>query len=371
MLVDGAYREALYFESTEFPPGEDRIPIRPFVLAALPIAMRRGSPLKTPGSLDTGSYRNLMEWQQAMAAWHPGELQVVPLLAEISPAPDRWAGDAATAFSGGVDSCYTAVRYGADAEFRRRLERPLRAGIMVHGLDIPLDGEGEVQFATAFDRSRRILASQGLQALSVATNARELCESSAVDWSTVSHGALIASGLACFERRFTQLLIPSTFVYSQLRTPWASHPITDPLFSSSHVAYLHDGACANKLDKVDAIAASSAVGENLRVCWAGAKKDRNCGHCFKCVVTQACFWLNGVEAPAAFESPASVDELSELPLDSSPNRYLFRYMRSAAMQRGRPDIANALGRALRRPMNRWPKRYIRRKIKGVLRGNRN
>ena len=51
----------------------------------------------------------------------------------------------------------------------------------------------------------------------------------------------------------------------------------------------------------------------------------NCGHCFKCVVTQACFWLNGVDAPGAFESPASVDELSGLPLDSEPNRLGFAF----------------------------------------------
>jgi len=241
---------------------------------------------------------------------------------------------------------------------------------MIHGLDIPLGAEGSGQFLSAFKRSQNILASLGLQALGVATNGREICEAEPVDWGTVSHGILIASSLACFEERFSQMLIPSTFVYSQLQTPWASHPMIDPLFSSSQTAYIHDGAHANKLDKVDTIAPSAAVGENLRVCWSGPRKDENCGHCFKCVVTQACFWLNGVDAPAAFASPAGVDELTKLALTSEANRYLLRYMVATARDRNRPDLAIALARALRQPRNRWPKRYLRKKLKGALRGNR-
>jgi hypothetical protein len=370
-LIDGERRQLLYFESDGFPAGEDRVPLRPFILAALPIAMRRGCPLQIPGSLDTGSYRNLIEWQQAMAGWHPGDMQVVPLAVDVSSAPPAAAeSGAATAFSGGVDSCYTAVRYSQDDDCRRQLEHPLRAGIMVHGMDIPLAGQGATQFDAAFARSQRVLESLGLEALSVATNARDLSEAEGVNWNTAAHGILIASAIACFEARFAQVLIPSTYVYGCLRTPWASHPATDPLFSSSRVAYLHDGAEANKLDKVDVISPYPAVSEQLRVCWSGPRNDGNCGHCFKCVTTQACFWLAGVESPAAFDSPARVEELAAVPLTSEQNRYLLRYMQAAARERKRPDIADALARTLRRPANRWPKRYLRKKLKRALRGDR-
>ena len=352
-LIDREDSRSLYFESDAFFDNAGRIPLRPFAMAALPIAMRRGKPLRIPGRLDIGSYRNLLEWQWAMAAWHPGKLHVVPLHVEVIPAAERpTAASSATAFSGGVDSCYTAARYSQDDEHRRRLEYPLRAGIMVHGMDIPLGGNSAVQFEGAFARSRTILASLGLEVLSVATNARELNDDEGVAWGTAAHGILIASAMACFEDRFSQMLIPSTYSYARLKTPWASHPATDPLFSSSLVAYLHDGAHANKLDKVDVVSSHSAVCEQLRVCWSGPRHDSNCGHCFKCVATQACFWLAGVEAPAAFGSPASLDELATAPLTNKQNRYLFLYMLTAARERSRPDIANALAHALRRPTNR-------------------
>ena len=351
-LIDREYRRSLHFESDAFSDDAKSIPLRPFAMAALPIAMRRAKPLRIPGRLDVGSYRNLLEWQWAMAAWHPGKLHVVPLHVEVVPAAERpTVANSATAFSGGVDSCYTAVRYSQDEEYRRRLEYPLSAGIMVHGMDIPLGGNGAVQFEGAFARSRTILASLKLEALSVATNARELNADEGVAWGTAAHGILIASAMACFEDRFSQILIPSTYAYAHLKTPWASHPATDPLFSSSLVSYLHDGAHANKLDKVDVVSSHSAVCEQLRVCWSGPRHDSNCGHCFKCVATQACFWLAGVEAPPAFGSPANLDELATAPLTNKQNRYLFLYMLAAARGRSRLDIANALALALRRPTN--------------------
>lgn len=374
LLESGRPPVTLFFE-TDFSAVEDPAAmIRPFVLAALPIAMRRGKALAIPHALDSACYRNLMEWQQAMALWHPGELSSVPLSVRVEPARAAAGGSrkpAATAFSGGVDSCYTAVRYSQHDEFKRRLPEPLAAGIMIHGLDIPLTETGHRHFDRAFARSRAILSSHGLDALSVKTNVRDACEAEGVNWGTASHGALIAAALACFESRFATLLIPSTYVYHHLKTPWASNPITDPLFSSAQAQYIHDGAGANKLDKVRAIAGDPAVRRSLRVCWEGPEQDQNCGHCFKCVATQACFWIAGVDSLDAFPSPATLEELARVPLTNAQNRYLFGYMRDRAKAQQQHDVASSLGHAIMRARLRVPKRGMRKKLKKIIHAFKN
>ncbi|MCB0972753.1 MAG: hypothetical protein KDA97_14705, partial [Acidimicrobiales bacterium] len=61
-----------------------------------------------------------------------------------------------------------------------------------------------------------------------------------------------------------------------------------------------------------------AIEQHLRVCWKGDQLDRNCGHCFKCLATQACFWVHGVDDPGAFDDPGTPAELATLEL-ARPN----------------------------------------------------
>lgn len=326
-------------EPAEFVPS-----VRPFLLAFLVPAMIAGDPVHLVGPIDPGTAAGVAEWQEAMASLHRG-LRPVPVTAtrrsEARP-PARTGG--ITAFSGGVDSCFTAVRGRRGTRDRPHRDAELTAGLMVHGFDI--DASDASTFGSAFARSRRILRGVGLDAFALRTDVRRLEAETGCDWEAHGHGIWLAFALSCLEQWFDRTVIPSTYPYDQLRPRWASNPLTDPLLGSATRPVWHDGAAFDKLDKVAALVDCPPVVDNLRVCWQGDALDRNCGRCFKCVVTQACFWIEGVGAPGAFPDAASIDDLAAVALTDAYKVRLGRRMIERSFGRGRPDLAEALTRAL-------------------------
>jgi hypothetical protein len=338
----------IYFEFST--PDHRPYPVRarPFLLAFLLPAMHAGAPLELDLPVDAVTRNNLMEWQEAMVAWNPKQLRVVPIVAPTEPEPERWQRrpDALTAFSGGVDSCFTVWRHIRRQEPALFRTMPLGAGMMVHGFDIPL-AEEEI-FESAWQRSRTLLAAFGLPAYRMATNLRSMDRVPGCEWGLYAHGIWLAAALSCFEPWFDQMLIPSTFSYPLMLFPWGSNPVTDPLFSSATTGYWHDGAAYSKLAKMQAIAGEPSVQRHLRVCWEGRQLDRNCGKCFKCIATKVCFQLSGVEHPEAFPNPCTLAEVAQLPVKHAANDWLLHKMSAEARRQGREPIARALDEALAR-----------------------
>lgn len=328
---------------------------RPFLLAALVPAMRVGAPLRIPWPVDAVTLENLMEWQEAFACWRP-RLRPVPLRADVDVAPvaPRHLRGAVTAFSGGADSCFTVVRHTtADPDVAHRRTR-LVAGVLVHGFEIALDRDAE--FAGAWRSASACLAAFGLRTFRLRTNVRDLESRFDCDWETETHGLAIAAALACYEPLATRLLVPSTYGYARAVVPWASNPTTDPLLGSAAVPLWHDGSAFTRVDKILAIAPHAAVRRTLRVCWEGPRLDRNCGHCFKCVVTQAALRLAGFPDVPAFPDSCTLDEVAALPTTLPSRADLVRLLRDAAATRGDADLAGALDQALApppAPRRRW------------------
>ncbi|MCG8589638.1 MAG: hypothetical protein MJE66_10135 [Proteobacteria bacterium] len=340
---------AVRFRAPEVGAGEFAPGARTATLTWLLPAMRRGLPLRVEAPLDPVSRAQLMLWQEAMASWHPDRLAVVPIDAPAASHPPARPTDgflrALTTFSGGVDSCHTLWRHRvAPGAGGLRVE----AGLLVHGLDIrPSHTEA---YAGALARVRGILEPHGVRALALFTDIRRLEKLFGLSWERQAHGIFLAACLACFESAYEAVLIPATYLYPRLVLPWGSNPVTDPLLGGA-IPYLHDGAAANKLEKVRDIAADAPVQEHLRVCWEGTHGDRNCGRCFKCLSTQACYWLAGVEHPAAFDTPAAVGQLAGLPIKNAVNHLLVHDLWQFAEAQGREDVARALAVSLRR--GRW------------------
>ena len=183
---------------------------------------------------------------------------------EASPGPAQ----AICGFSGGVDSSFLALRHARGVETRH--PEPLRAGVMVHGFDIPL--EEEAMFERAASKARRQLDSLGLDLIQVRTNFLSL----EIDW-THTFGPALAGILMLFGRRFSRGLIAQGVPfesYRQLVT--GSNPITDPLLSSGAFQIVADGAAYARADKIRVIADWPETMRDLRVCWRGEQKDRNC-----------------------------------------------------------------------------------------------
>lgn len=252
------------------------------------------------------------------------------------------------AFSGGLDSCFSAVRHrpgltpgGDPATYR---QTSAAAGAMVHGFDIPL---AEPQaFRAAFDRSAAILRALDMEPLWVRTDVRSLEARFGLSWETAGHGIWLVAALACLEEGFDNLVVPSTFSYDQQQLPWGSNPLTDPLLGSDTVSVWHDGAAHGRLAKARAVASSDPVLHGLRVCWEGEQHDRNCGHCYKCLTTQACFWLAGVDELPCFDLPGSPADLAGVAFRSPFQLRLAHDLRAEAQRVGRPDVADAIDAAL-------------------------
>jgi hypothetical protein len=349
----------IYFE---FSTPDDRpypVRARPFLLAFLVPAMQLGAPLELELPVDTVTVNNLMEWQEAIASWNPQSLKVVPIHAPASISmEDSGRPGALTAFSGGVDSNFTVWRNTRHSNPPEHHTSPLQAGLMVHGFDIPL--EQQAVFESARGRSRTMLEAAGLKTYRLGTNLRSLEKLPGHDWEKISHGIWIAAALSCYEPWFGQFLIPSTYPYQVMRFPWGSNPVTDPLFSSAAATYWHDGAAYSKLTKMQAIANIPAIRQHLRVCWEGEQLDRNCGKCFKCIATQICFQLSGVERPEAFPRPYTIEQAANLPVKNSSNEWLLRSMSSEAERQGKHEIARALDQSLALAKVERPFRKIKR-----------
>ena len=360
----------VFFEFTTPDDLPDRPRVRPFLLAFLLPAMHAGAPLELDLPVDAVTHGNLMEWQEAMASWSPQTLNVVPIRAPLEAEPEKpRAASALTAFSGGVDSNFSVWRHGRRRETPLFRTTPLCAGMMVHGFDIPLTQE--TVFERAWERSLAMLEASGLRAFRLATNLRSLDRLPGCEWSRQAHGIWLAAALSCFEPWFGQMLIPSSFPYPALMLPWASNPATDGLFSSAASTFWHDGAAHSKLAKIRAIVGEPAVLRYLRVCWKGEQLDRNCGKCFKCVATQICFKLAGVERLDAFPEPCTPADAARVPVEHEANVWLVRLLSAEALRQGHDAIARALEHALARArtqkrkwrirqfIRQWPRRLIR------------
>ena len=292
--------EVLWFRVPEEHIGRVTESADPFLLGILFLAMRRKADLYVHGVVSPYLLRNLEEFQGAWNCWWPNRYRRIEIQAacereEEIPPTDRTL----MTFSGGLDSCFTAWRHRRGTSGRRR--KRLEAALMVHGFDIPV-GQPDV-FHRAVEGSRKMTGSIGLDLIPMACNIRELGED---DWEQ-THGAALACCQHLLRKHFSTGLIASSHVYSALRFPWGSNPLTDPLLSSANFTILYDGGEFSRREKARAIAGWAEAMGHLRVCWEGKSKDRNCGVCVRCVGTAICFAVEHQPLPASL-SIRSLDE---------------------------------------------------------------
>jgi len=277
----------------------------PFVLGALFMAMSQATDLVVHGQVSPSLLRNLEEFQNAWISWRPEWYTKIEIMAdrELESSKAVNSARAIMAFSGGVDASFTAWSHKKGQ--RGRLTCDIATGVMVHGFDIPLDRGDDFRFAA--EKSTRMLASLGMTLIPVTTNFREL----EGDWED-THGAGLASCLMLFQDNYARGVIASTEPYNSLVIPWGSNPITDPLLSGNSFQIIHDGAAFTRSEKIRTIAQWPEALRNLRVCWQGEQKDRNCGRCEKCVRTILNFRVMGIDLPECFEHDVTDQQILSL-----------------------------------------------------------
>jgi hypothetical protein len=296
------------------------------VLVPLFKAMRVGGPLQVEGTLSPSLLANLEEYQQVMACWHRGRFRPVEILPEREAEQPPGTEGALSAFSGGVDSCFTAYRHARGLAGRRT--QTLRAGVMAHGFDIPI--EEDDGFAAAADKAEAMLATLGLPLVRMATNVRRVEDK----WDDVA-GAAIASCLHLLQPNGGPGLIAGSEPYQFLGVwRWGSHPLTDPLLSSEAFPIVHDAGGYARPEKVDLIAQWPAAIQHLRVCWVGQQHERNCGRCEKCIRTILMFRVGGHGVPECFPADVSDRQIRSLRPVGTGELPSWRQLLDAVEERG-------------------------------------
>jgi hypothetical protein len=250
------------------------------------------------GALSSGLVDNLMRFQERWVDWRP-TLKVVDVLAEAGNGEHDGPRGRIAAFSGGLDSSFTLFQHNKAAASGLV---PIDAALMVHGFDIPLTDRAGFEKATV--KGRRITADAGVPMLHMRTNIRGVPGGKWHD----SHGTALAAALAALGGGFSSGVIAST-MNRAFPAVWGSNPTTDPLLGSPEFRIDHHGYEIGRLEKFRALSGWTAAIENLRVCWQNEHRDRNCGRCHKCVLTQ--LTLRCLHLPTTcFEEPLDDRELA-------------------------------------------------------------
>ncbi|WP_157648569.1 hypothetical protein [Thiobacillus denitrificans] len=266
-----------------------------FVFGVIFIAMQLGRPVKVHGSLSRTACFNLAELQSAWACWRPHKYQRVEIVPDEIvdfPAfghPPR----AISAFSGGVDGTFTAIRH--KHKLLGNASYPLTDVLLVHGFDVPL-GKPEA-FDLLLQRIRPLVDELGLGMKVIRTN---LKEASGQYWED-SFGVQLAACLHNYSHDFNYALMGSGEPYSNIFYPWGSTPATDYLMSGDQMQLVLDGSAYTRTEKMETLRHHPTALKTLKVCWEGSNQERNCGVCEKCIRTKLNLLAVGVSDAPCFD----------------------------------------------------------------------
>ncbi len=338
--VDGR-DEAVWFEL----PEGDAAALAPtgdaFLAWLAPLASLRNEPLRIEAPVDPLLLDQVREVVRVWRSWYP-EMRDVAIDASPStskaPAHERRV---ASMFTGGVDSFFTVLRHDAGEGTPSTVK--IDDLLYVHGFDVPLANMAAWRYVT--ESLQRAADSLGKHLMLVASNLRDT-RFGATDWPRLSHGAALAGVGHALSGRYDTVLIGSSAGYRDLRF-WGSHPLTDPMFTSSRVRILHDGAAFMRVEKTEYVARSPVAMQHLRICWKSTTGD-NCGLCNNCYRT-----MLALEALGVLDQCATF-ERQWLDMPSAGRIYCrqdfdfrqFGYVRDLAVRQGRADIVAAVDHSI-------------------------
>jgi hypothetical protein len=230
-------------------------------------------------------------------AWY-GDTRAPQINAQTALREDGEGRKSASFFSGGVDSWFTALRHCDPPDTGA-------GGLLTSDVLIK-----NYHTRSLLDAPRRDLAACEKSAdalnktfLPLSTNLMTLTDRVYDRFCPISHGAVLAFFAHFLDQGFCNVLIASTATHGRL-VPWGSHPLIDPLFSSSRLQIIHDGALFTRMDKVRYIAQSAAAMDNIRVCHTADYYPEfgpaNCSRCGKCVRMMTALNVLGVR-PSSFD----------------------------------------------------------------------
>lgn len=256
-------------------PGNTFVPA--FALPAMVLGESLTVNAPVSGRLLRGA-RDAMELYQRW--WDVKPAEIVPASVAVRAAPADGVG---LFFTAGVDSHYSLLKD------LRRADSPGHREI-TDLIFVNLDDGRSTEKDHLLERLVTVATETGKRLLVVDTNLRQVTEE-VVGWDE-HHGAALASVALALEGALGTCLLASTSDHGHL-TPWGSHPLLDPLWSTEGLALLHDGGEVARVEKIAQFLVHSALAlRTLTVCRRGLP-GQNCGTCDECVATMIALTIGG------------------------------------------------------------------------------
>lgn len=249
-----------------------------FLVAALQPAMRAGEPIEVDSRYPVSPrlLGGIASLQDIFATWDP-TLKHVRVVARAEPDNSLNHG-VGSFFSGGVDGLYTLLKHADEVTDL----------VFVKGIDMQVDNDD--LFAQVLPANERFASARGKKLIAIESNLRRFCHPRGVAWTVYNGAGLASIGLALSLRK---VYIASSHTYSELFA-WGSHPLTDALWSTEGVTFVHDGSEATRTQKVRRLGGDPEALAVLRVCWQD--DGYNCGTCEKCIRTMTTLRLLGLSS---------------------------------------------------------------------------
>ncbi len=312
----------------------------PWLAALLPLAATIGEDIHISLPVDPRLLDGVNDILRIWQSWYPSMKEISIVTENSTGIIDNIPSDSVSFFSSGIDAFYTVYKKPR-AKFR----------ILIHGFDISISKQNA--FKVHCERIKKITDVLGDTLVPVATNLRQTRWKQAL-WQEVSHGSALASIALLFEQYFKEVFIPSSHYNYASLGPWGSHPLSDPLFSTSKTNLIHDGDGVSRFDKVSFLSQYDLVLENLHVCIRGkdatGQDETNCSHCEKCYRTMIALEIeNKLDQSVLFDkSKFNVAEIKFTYLSDAKKEEDYTDMQEYAKEKGRDDIANAIRKCIRR-----------------------
>lgn len=319
-----------------------------YLLSTFLLAMKHRADLYVHGTISHELLSNITELQKVWSKWLPEVYNEINIHVSKVTESTVYSNNAIVAFSGGADAQFTTYRHSKGLAGYRT--KNISAGVLVHGFDIPLnDNDG---FNGAAKKAKLALDDLGISLICVRTNVTEVLS---LNWEHYC-GSALSSVLHAFKYIAGYGLIASGESYDNLVIPWGSHPMTNPLLSSSNFFIVHDGAGFSRSEKIKTLVNWNEGVKQLRVCWSGGVHDRNCGKCEKCVRTRLNFLLAGVEQPDCFDTPFEIQMLSQIALASDAARAEWLMIKDEMINLGiNQSLIKEVDKVIKRPAVKFSK----------------
>ena len=358
--------QEVYFETTaEY--GDD-LQINPdsWLLCSALAAMRYGEKrIKIDAPISAEIKDGLINAMKCLINWHGGDRQIISLEAPIKTEmlfPHKTS-RAGALFSGGIDAL--AMVRDNHLNFALNHPRRIQDGILVYGV---LQGENEEDpsFQNVVNAVTMMANDAGIKLIQLYTNAYAHFRDLDTDfsfWRFEYHGSFLAAIAHAFVARLSVASIASTYDFANLE-PWGSHPLLDPLYSTTSLQIRHENAALSRLEKTKLVGEWDIAMKQLRVCnekESYQNGNYNCGNCEKCVRTMTAFLSLGLlEQIATFkEKDVSKEKLvNTCYLSDSYEVNCYREIVEPLEKIGRHDLVAGIEQII--------SRYYEKDLKGMV-----